>query len=64
MSEAYAFMYGLHTLNGGAWATDIAAMLTLIAADFEGYTANTTQIDADVQAIATLVGISDPSSFE
>jgi hypothetical protein len=57
-------MYGLHTLNGGAWATDIAAMLAVIGADFEGYTANTTQIDADVQAIATLVGISDPSSFE
>jgi hypothetical protein len=64
MSEAYAFMYGLHTLNGGIWATEIASMLAAIDTDFVGYTADNTKIDADIAAIAALAGISDPDSFQ
>jgi hypothetical protein len=64
LSEAYAFMYGMHTLNGGAWASTIGGILSNIDADFVGYSANNAQIDADIQTIANLVGIDDPESFE
>ena len=64
MSEAYAFMFGLHTLNGGVWESSIAGMLNAIDLDFEGYTANETAIEADIAAVAALVGITNPSSFQ
>ena len=64
MSEAYAFMFGLHTLNGGVWESSIAGMLDAIDLDFEGYTANETAIEADIAAVAALVGITNPSSFQ
>jgi len=64
MSEAYAFMFGLHTLNGGVWESSIAGMLDAIDLDFEGYTANETAIEADIATVAALVGITNPSSFQ
>ena len=62
-SEAYAFMYGLHTLNGGAWAADIAGMLAMIDGNPQGFIASSQSIDGTIAAIAQLVGISDPESF-
>ena len=64
MSEAYAFMYGLHTLNGGAWASDIAGMLTMIDGNLQGFIASEASIDGTIAAIAQLAGITDPESFE
>jgi hypothetical protein len=63
-SEAYAFMYGLHTLNGGAWASDIAGMLAMIDGNPQGFIASSQSIDGTITAIAQLAGITDPESFE
>jgi len=63
-SEAYAFMYGLHTLNGGAWANSIAGMLATIDGNPQGFIASSQSIDGTITAIAQLAGISDPESFE
>jgi hypothetical protein len=64
MSEAYAFMYGLHTLNGGAYAADIAGLLAQIDGNYQGFIASEPSITGTISAIATLVGITDPESFE
>ena len=64
ISEAYAFMYGMQTLNGGVWASTIGTILSNIDADFVGYSANSNQIDADIQTIANLVGITDPTIYQ
>ena len=64
LSEAYAFMYGMHTLNGGAWVSTIGGILATIDSNFVGYSYNSNQIDADIQTIANLVGITDPTIYQ
>ena len=63
-SEAYAFMYGLHTLNGGAWASSIAGMLQTIDENPQGFIASSQSLDGTIAAIADLAGITDPESFD
>ena len=64
MSEAYAFIYGLKFLDGGDHDAAVSSILANIDLDFEGYTANSTQILADISTIAGLFNIDDPESFE
>jgi hypothetical protein len=64
LSEAYAFIYGLKVLNGGTWDAMADGVLANIDAGPVAYSANATQIMADIQTIATAAGISDPESFE
>jgi hypothetical protein len=58
MSEAYAFMYGLGTLNGFSYETTISEILGNIDTTFIEYTSNDSSINADITKIADLVGIS------
>tara|TARA_B100001287_G_scaffold51633_1_gene40564 strand:- start:17293 stop:18456 length:1164 start_codon:yes stop_codon:yes gene_type:complete len=64
LSEAYAFIYGLKVLNGGTWNSMADGILATIGAGPVAYSANSDQIMADIQTIATAAGISDPESFE
>ena len=57
-------MYGMHTLNGGAWVSTIGGILATIDSNFVGYSYNSNQIDADIQTIANLVGITDPTIYQ
>jgi hypothetical protein len=58
MSEAYAFMYGLGTLNTFSYETTISEILGNIDTTFIEYTSNDSSINADITKIANLVGIS------
>ena len=64
LSEAYAFIFGLKVLNSGAYMTMAEGVLASIDAGPVAYSANATQIDTDIQTIASEFGITDASSFE